>query len=152
METMNKFERIVVQVPDIVGGYSQGLKALVGKYSQYVAVADSRSIDGSVDIDACTEDKYPAENRWDYVISYQGRAYYLEIHPATNGSVKEVEAKLKWLKNWLSQKAVALNGYPSGMPRFTWVHSGKCGLSKTSTEYKRASILGMAPTNILRLK
>jgi hypothetical protein len=31
--------------------------------------------------------------------------YWLEIHPASDGEVKVVLAKLEWLKNWLRTKA-----------------------------------------------
>lgn len=149
---MNKFEQVVTSVPDIAGGYHRGLSALSGAYSKYVKPSNSRMIDGSVDIDTCTKEKYPAANRWDYVISYNGKAYFLEVHPATQGSVKEMEAKLKWLKDWLMNKAKVLDTYPSGKPRFTWVHSGKCGLSKTSAEFRKAAMLGLVLTNGLNLK
>lgn len=149
---MNKFEQTVSVVSDIAGGYRRGLGALSGAYSKYVGAADNRMIDGSVDIDNCTKNKYPSANRWDYVISYSGKAYYLEVHPATEGTVKEMEAKLKWLKDWLKSKAIALDEYPSGKPRFTWVHSGKCGLSKTSSEFKKAAMLGLILSNGLKLK
>ena len=147
---MNKFEKTIISIPDIANGYCEGLGAL-GSDSRFVMPKDPRVLDGSVNIDICTHDAYPDANRWDYVISYGGKAYYLEVHPATNGKVKEMEGKLLWLKAWLSQKASALDVYPSGSPRFIWVHSGKCGLSKTSPEYRRAAMLGLIPMKIMRL-
>ncbi len=147
---MNSFEKAVAAVPDVAGGYCQGLAAL-GSDSRYVTVGNTRNIDGSVDIDTCTKTLYPDANRWDYAISYAGKAYFMEIHPATGGMVKEMEAKLAWLKLWLKQKAKPLEAYPAGSPRFSWVHSGKCGLSKTSTEYRRAALMGLIPRKDLRL-
>ena len=147
---MNSFEKVIVAVPDIANGYCQGLAALKSD-SKYVLVRDTRKLDGSVDIDTCTKSIYHDANRGDYVVSYDRKAFFLEIHPATGGMVKEMEAKLAWLKQWLKQKAGALDDYPSGMPRFNWVHSGKCGLSKTSTEYRRAAIMGLIPKKNLQL-
>ena len=148
---MNKFAKTVSAVPDIANGYRLGLGAL-GADSNYVAAAAKRSIDGSVNIDCCTKEKYPEDHRWDYVISYCDKAYYLEVHPATDGEVKVLEAKLKWLKSWLRQTATDLDSYPSGTPKYTWVHSGKCGLTKGSREYKKAVMLGLVPKNSLALK
>ena len=148
---MNKFASAVAKVPDIAGGYRQGLQAL-GSYSRYVSASNDRLVDGSVDIDGCTKEKYPKDNRWDFVISYNSSSYYLEVHPATGGEVQVMASKLIWLKNWLTKKAEALNSYPSGSPKFTWVHSGKCGLTKGSTEYKRAAMLGLIPKRNLALK
>jgi hypothetical protein len=147
---MNKFQATVIKVSDIAEGYCQGLGAL-GTNSCYVAVKEPRHLDGSVDIDTCTHDAYPHDNRWDYVFSYEGKAYYLEVHPATGGSVKEMEAKLSWLKSWLKKKAAPLDAYPSGTPRYTWVHSGKCGLLKSAPEYRRAATLGLIPIKMMRL-
>ena len=147
---MNKFEAVVKTVKDISTGYKSGLGAL-GADSRYIAAKETRKLDGSVDIDACTHDKYPDANRWDYVLSYEGRAFFVEVHPATGGTVKEMEAKLGWLKRWLRQQAGSLDAYPSGKPRFTWVSSGKCGLLKSSPEYRRAAVLGLLPVRMMVL-
>mgnify|MGYP006872984833 CR=1 FL=1 len=151
MVNMISFKNTIERIPDISCGFRNGLGAL-GANSRYVTVASTRLLEGSVDIDGCTEKAYPHENRWDYVISYSGKAFFLEVHPATEGEVKVIAAKRVWLLSWLKQKADALNSYPMGTPRLTWVHSGKCGLSKTSTEYRRAALMGLVPTNLLRLK
>ena len=150
MVSMNKFEAVVRSVTDISEGYKPGLSAM-GANSRYVSAKDTRKMDGSVDIDAYTHAKYPDDNRWDYVLSYDQRAFFVEVHPVTGGTVKEMEAKLKWLKLWLKQHAQPLDTYPSGNPRFTWVSSGKCGLLKTSPEYRRAAMLGLLPVKKLAL-
>lgn len=147
---MNNFETTVVAIPDIADGYRKGLGAL-GADSSVVSVKSPKMIDGSVNIDNCTQKLYPNDNRWDYVLSYKGKAYFVEVHPATEGEVKVMEAKLNWLKKWLKQKARLLDDYPKGTPRFTWVHSGKCGIAKTSKEYKKAAMLGLVLKNRLSL-
>lgn len=123
----------------------------MGANSRYISVKETRKLDGSVDIDACTHDKYPDEHRWDYVLSYDEHAFFVEVHPATGGTVKEMEAKLSWLKRWLKQKAGSLDAYPSSKPRFTWVSSGKCGLLKSSPEYRCAAMLGLLPVKMMVL-
>jgi hypothetical protein len=148
---MNKFEKIIGTVSDIANGYRHGLDAL-GAHSHFIMTASPRLIDGSVNIDDCTRKYYPNDNRWDYVISHRGKAYYLEVHPATAGKVKEVIAKKQWLLGWLKEKASILNNYPSGNPKFTWIFTGRCGLSKTSTEYRRAAQMGLIPVNCLNLE
>lgn len=147
---MNRFEAVVKAVPDISNGYRSGLSAM-GTNSQFISAKDTRKLGGSVDIDDCTHDNYPDDNRWDYVLSYDDHAFFVEVHPTTGGTVKEMEAKLKWLKSWLKQHAQPLDAYPSGCPRFTWVSSGKCGLLKSSPEYRRAAMLGLLPVKKLVL-
>lgn len=151
MGYMSSFEAVVKTVPDISNGYKSGLGAL-GANSRYVSVKDTRKLDGSVDIDACTHSKYPDEHRWDYVFSYGERAFFVEVHPATGGSVKEMKAKLEWLQTWLKQQAKPLDDYSSGKPRFSWISSGKCGLLKSSPEYRRAAMLGLLPVKMIVLR
>ena len=147
---MNKFEDVIKTVTDIADAYCPGVKAL-GAYTAYVKTKLPRLIEGSVDIDACTEKLYPNANRWDYVISFKGKAYYLEVHPATAGEVRNVVAKKAWLVDWLGKKAKALDAYPSAKQKFTWVPSGKFGLSKTSREYRMIATRGLRLESYLNL-
>jgi len=146
----NQFQITVQSVPDISKAYNPGLQAL-GSYASYVKTKDTRNIEGSVDIDSAVQHLYPDSNRWDYVVSYGGCAYYIEVHPATDGEVKKVIAKRDWLIGWLKSKAVKLNGYPSAKPMFYWIQSGKCGITKNSIEYKKAAMAGMLPKPVLSL-
>lgn len=152
MVNMNSFETAVKATADIADSYEKGLGAL-GSDSKYVAIEkkETRLIDGSVDIDNSTKDRYPDDERWDYVISFKGKAFFMEIHPATAGEVKKMEGKLKWLMQWLKQNAPLLDQYPQGKPRFSWIHSGKGGLPKTAPEYRRAALMGIPPVNLLVL-
>lgn len=103
----NAFKYAITCTPDIKDGFRDGLQAL-GSNAKNVTPANSRKIDGSVDIDSCTHDLYPNESRWDYAIGYDGKAYFLEVHPANTSNVKEMVKKADWLKKWLSEKAVEL--------------------------------------------
>jgi hypothetical protein len=70
--------------------------------SQLIAVNNTRLLEGSVDIDACTLKNHPNEARWDYAIGYESKAYFVEIHPADTSNVNEVIKKAEWLKQWLA--------------------------------------------------
>ena len=131
----NKFKEAVEDTPEIRQGYCNGLQALKGNAGK-VAVADTRKLNGSVDIDACILELYPDEPRWDYAIGYDGKAYFLEVHPANTSNVKEMIQKAEWLKQWLQQKAPALKAIAANSS-FYWVPSGKYAILKGSPQYKK---------------
>ena len=147
----NLFQQAVEKVDDIKNAYRAGLHALAPADQPRILIASPRKLEGSVDIDSTTCAKYPNDTRWDYVIAYSGLAYYVEVHPATNGEVKVMKSKKLWLQQWLKDKAEALNTYPSAKPRMYWIQSGKCGLLKTSPEYKQAAVAGLIPQPNLSL-
>lgn len=130
-----KFKEVVESTPEINSGYCKGLQALKG-YATKVSVDDTRKLDGSVDIDACTLNLYPEEARWDYVIGYDERAYFLEVHPANTSNVKEMILKAKWLKQWLQQKAPALKAI-SANRSFYWIPSGRYAIQPNSPQYRK---------------
>lgn len=141
----NAFQTAVESVPDLVFAYRKGLQALENGDAGCVKVGNSRLVDGSVNIDESLKKKYPKANRWDYVFSYNGKAYYVEVHPATDGQVKVMMAKKEWLENWLQTEAQSLDAYPSASPRFYWIKSGRNGITKGSIESKKAAQAGLRP-------
>ncbi len=60
------FKQAVQETEEIKNGYQNGLKAL-GNYSNKVELGGTKKCEGSVDIDDCTKNLYPQQNRWDYV-------------------------------------------------------------------------------------
>lgn len=98
------FREAIERTPDVANGFRGGLAAF-GQYAGKIRVPDSRLIDGSLDIDASTADKYPQENRWDYALSYHNEVFYIEIHPAISSEVSKMIKKLTWLKGWLTMHA-----------------------------------------------
>lgn len=138
----NTFKEAVEETPDIAKGYAGGLRALGGN-AQVVSAKDTRLIDGSVDIDGCTSTLYPNASRWDYAIGYDGKAYFLEVHPADTSNVKEVIKKAEWLKNWLENKAPRLKQIAADKA-FYWVASGRCCILRGSVQSKR-----LAQSNVL---
>ncbi len=148
----NLFQQTIEGVVDVQHAYHSGLSALKQFDALKVTIDSPRLLDGSVDIDSSTKSKYPDAKRWDYVLSFAGKAFYVEVHPATNGEVKEIKAKKAWLEQWLREKASALNDYPSAVPRYYWIQSGKCGILKNSPEYFCAAKEGLLPQSRLVLK
>lgn len=146
----NEFQKTVEKVVDIKTAYKSGLQAL-GTNASLISIKNTRNLEGSVDIDSTTATLYPNDNRWDYVFSYERKAYYVEVHPAYTGEVKKVVAKRTWLLNWLVTKAAELNSYQSASPRFYWIQSGKCAILPNSPEYKQAAAAGLVPRSGLSI-
>lgn len=144
--TQPTFQSVVQQTPDISKSYKSGLSAIRTGDRKSLQVKEPRSVDGSVDIDSATKQKYPTASRWDYVIGYKQKAYFVEVHPANTSNVAEMEAKLKWLQTWLRDHATILAQYPAGTPKFLWAAT-KSGIHilKTSPEYRKVASLGLIP-------
>ena len=135
------FKQAVENTQDIKNGFHNGLQAL-GANAKQVSATDTKKLEGSVDIDACTKELYPQDARWDYAIGYEGKVYFLEIHPANTSNVKEMIKKAEWLTNWLNQKAPLLKAQAANN-NFYWKASGKhnilTSISKTSTKQNQTN-------------
>lgn len=53
-KTTTVFQQAVESTPDINNGFRNGLQAL-GSNAQRITAQDTRKLEGSVDIDACTQ-------------------------------------------------------------------------------------------------
>lgn len=126
------FEDKVKATGEISGCYEAGLQALDGNNSKSILVNETRDLDGSVNLDNCTLRKYQNANRWDYIIGYKNEAFFVEVHPASSGEVKEIVKKVKWLKKWLKTKASQINSIKAKQQPFRWVASGKIAITKNS--------------------
>ena len=146
------FQKAVEGTPDISTAYRSGLQALKRSDRGAFDVADTRLLDGSVDIDTAVQEKYPNENRWDYAIGYSGKVCYVEVHPAYTSEVSVVENKLRWLKTWLKEKVPLLDAIPKATPAFVWVQTGKGGILPQSSQAKRLATLGIKVTRVHKLQ
>lgn len=134
---------------DIADSLCPGLSALAGN-SEYIKVANTRLIDGSVDIDSALRRRCPNESRWDYVFGYRGDAYFVEIHPADTKNVDEMIKKVKWLNFWLDSSAKEIrNIHKCGV--FHWIPSGRVKILRTSRQYKKIAASNLLMTNTLSL-
>ena len=98
---------------------------------------DKRKVDGSLNIDKETKLLYPNDPRWDYAVGYDGKVFFVEVHPANTSNISEMAKKKEWLKKWLISKAPLLNALPSGHPRFLWVATESGVHISNQASYKR---------------
>jgi hypothetical protein len=147
------FKEAVIATPDISSHYKIGLLALVGDHSKKVIVGNTSLIDGSVDIDNATSTLYPNDNRWDYVIGYDGKVYFIEVHTANTREVSTMINKLTWLKDWLVHKAPAINNLRNPKEQtFFWIQSSNCQIPKTSRQYRIAATNGILPVRTISIR
>lgn len=150
MKVKSVFHTAVDKTPDISGAFMNGLAALKGN-SNKIFPQNTRLIEGSVDIDSATAKLYPHDNRWDYVLGYDRKAYFVEVHPANSSNVREMLNKLAWLRNWLSKSARALNNIKADKA-FIWIQTGKVSLPKNTPQYRAAVSHHLLPQQKLILK
>lgn len=148
----SKFQQAVESMSGLSGAYKSGLQALKKGETDKVKAADSKKLDGSVDIDSALKDTYKDANRWDYAIGYDGKVCFVEIHPAYTSEVTTMIAKLSWLKSWLKDKATEINDIPKIVPAYNWIQSGKCAIIPGSREERKLATYGLKPMKLLRLK
>ena len=139
------FTDAVRSVPEIAKCLEDGLQALERQDKQKIKVNASRDLKGSVYIDKCLERRYPNTPRWDYVFGYRDRVYYVEVHPADNTrKVREVTAKLQWLKQWRRRSARNLEDLER-QSTYHWISTGK-----TASSVKRGKYLQILAQNGIR--
>ena len=151
MEKSN-FQKAVEGTHDISTAYRSGLRALKRSDRSTFVVADTRLLDGSVDIDTAVQEKYPNENRWDYAIGYSGKVCYVEVHPAYTSEVSTIEKKLKWMKTWLKKEAPLLDAIPKAIPAFVWAQTGKGAILPQSSQAKKLATWGIKVTRVHKLQ
>lgn len=140
------FRMAVEGTPDVANGYCPGLQALENVDKTAVKLNDKRKVDGSLNIDKETKLLYPNDPRWDYAVGYDGKVFFVEVHPANTSNISEMEKKKEWLKKWLKSKAPLLDALPSGHPRFLWVAT-KSGvrISNQASYMRKLAQLGFNP-------
>jgi len=95
---------------DLPGAYCSGLGAIKGSdRNKFDFLKDTRKINGSADIDTTVKKQFPTDNRWDYVVGYNEKAYFFEVHPMTEGEVATLIAKKDWLEGLLTSKVKNIN-------------------------------------------
>ena len=129
------FTDAVQSIPEIANCLRNGLQAL-GGHSRKIEVRSTRDLAGSVDIDTCLKKLYPNAHRWDYVFGYKDRIFYVEVHPADNTrKVREITAKLEWLKQWVKRSAKNLTDL-EGQSSYHWISTGKIASSVKRGKYR----------------
>ena len=130
------FKSIVQAIPAIAGAYREGLQALESKDAGKVKPQNPRKLSGSVYLDKCLKTTNPHDARWDYVIGYREKAYFVEIHPANTSNVDEVVKKKKWLDVWLKTNALDLKAMMAGTSYY-WIASVKVEILPNSPQARK---------------
>ena len=130
------FKSIVQAIPAIAGAYREGLQALESKDAGKVKPQNPRKLSGSVYLDKCLKTTNPHDARWDYVIGYSEKAYFVEVHPANTSNVDEVVKKKKWLDVWLKTNALDLKAMMAGTGYYL-IASGKVAILPNSPQARK---------------
>ncbi len=137
------FQEAVEATPGVAGAYRPGLRALRAMDRDKVSADNPRNLAGSVDLDGALQAGMPDDPRWDYGVGANSageeKVFWVEVHPATEGEIEAVLAKLMWLKQWLQDSAVALDGFPR---EFVWISSGRTAITQRSPKLKRLALAG----------
>lgn len=146
----NKFVAAVDRCGELKGYLRPGLSAL-GSSSVAVKAADTKLIDGSVDIDKAVKSMRPSEPRWDYVVGYSDEAFFMEVHPADTKNIDEMLKKVTWLKDWLPTVAPDLKSlHKNGI--YYWIPSGRVRILRTSSQFRKIASNGLLITKQIDLK
>lgn len=93
---------------------------------------------------------YPSSNRWDYVIGFNKKVVFVEVHSAHSGEVRSVVKKINWLNSWLISDAPDLAKLRADQVYF-WIQSKSFQISKHSTQYRQVMLLGIRPVRTVTL-
>ena len=131
------FTDAIRDISEIAECLENGLQALERQDRNRIKYNASRDLKGSVYIDKCLQRRYPNAPRWDYVFGYKDRIYYVEVHPADNTrKVRELTAKLGWLKQWRRNSAPSLEDLEH-CSTYYWVSSGRTTSSMKRGKYRQ---------------
>lgn len=147
--TKSTFVQAVDSTPDVAGKSKKGLSALGGN-STKIKVTDARKVDGSLDIDCSVKKLYPEESRWDYGVSYNGKVYFVEVHPAMTNEVETVLKKLAWLKQWLKNQAPEISRLKADDP-FHWIQTANNLILPKTSQYRKLAESKLLPKKQLIL-
>ena len=138
--------------------FYRGLQAIPETNKSRITAKDTRKLGGSVDLDNDLLERYPRDNRWDYVVAYNSgnktSLFFIEVHPACSGSnANDVVAKKLWLDNWLATEGQRLIKYTQNLEKcFCWVATGKI-LPHDSPSYRKVLKKGIrGPVARLEIK
>lgn len=132
--------------------YNPGKQALKREHRAQVQGRD-RAFTGSVDIDGAlqADPRYRHDPRWDYGLGYEHpsgleQALWIEVHPASTGEVRAVIQKLEWLKQYLNDRAPALNRMTVVMGKqkpFVWLATSSVKIAPNMPQARLLRVHGL---------
>ena len=134
------FQMAIDRTPEVNGAWQPGLQALLEVDRNRIQVNQPRRLGGSVNVEECLTKKYPDQRQWDYAVGFQPTnledevVYWIEVHPASEGEVSVVLAKLRALKTWLVSNGPTLNMMRRA---FVWISSNRTSFSSRSSMARR---------------
>jgi len=143
-----RFQTAVESVPEIVHAYRPGLRALARRDRHRIGCQATQRLRGSIYLDQALEETYQSDPRWDYGVGWevgrgQDRVIWIEVHPASSSNVKEMTAKVRWLRKWLEENGRDLHTMTKRNSTFIWIASGAVGLPKNSPQARRLAKAGI---------
>ena len=139
------FKEKVEKIEAIKNCYCEGLNAIEKKNKNYLRFSNSRSIEGSVNLDKCLKNTCPNDNRWDYAIGYKNKVYFVEIHPATKNEIDTVFKKLEWLKRNKQNTVFKSDN------NYYWIGTDGVKISPSSNDYKKIAKSGIKLIGFLQV-
>ncbi len=110
--------------------FKSGLGGLENKDKSKIKVPNTSLLGGSVNLDEAAKADYPKENRWDYALEYEGKTFFIEVHPSFTSEIDCIVKKVEFVKRWLKDIAPEMLTLP-GPGKFYWVSSGSTDLRIT---------------------
>ena len=141
-----KFQQATESTPGLEAAYQVGLQALRAEDRPHINAGNTRSLRGSVDIDAAFQTIEPHANRWDFAIAYKHAnrtaecVYWVEMHTAADSEVKVVIKKAMWLRNWLKNTGKLLANFECDI---VWVSSGATSFTLSAPQQKQMAQVGL---------
>ena len=143
-----RFKAAVEATDSIAAAYRAGLQAVPGVDRARMTVNDTARLGGSVNLDAALSGAQPNAPRWDYGVGWKmsnarDNVIWIEVHPASTSNVKEMVAKVDWLRLWLRDDAPDLDRLTRRKPAFVWIASGAVHIPKNSPQFRRLAGAGI---------
>jgi len=146
------FRHIAKSIGAIGHCYQAGMQGL-GTDSIRIEIDNTRKLCGSINLDECLKRQYPDTNRWDYILCYNTKIHFIEVHPATTNEIATMLNKLQWLKNWLKLIGKDLKNITHQSNPYHWIASGNVTILRNSPQARKLSKSGLPfPVEKLSLK
>ena len=138
------FKEAVEATQGLGDAYGAGLQALSAIDRARLTVGNTRHLCGSVNLDAALRTGARAnEHVWDYGVCYapgDQKIHWIEVHPASDHGVTDLQAKVAWLEQWLAGDGHRLRPLTAA---YVWISSGKTTFTKTSPAAKKLAQIGV---------
>lgn len=123
-----------------VNEFGSGMTAVKNEHRGKIRIRDTRSLEGSMDIDKACQKSEPGAFRWDYLVVVKKNSNenlaLIEVHGAArSGEVDVIINKKKWLDRWLSR--TGLNPFKKAL---IWVSTSNITITAQSKYGKRLAL------------